>query len=107
MTLSEAADEFEKANRDVEDKIEEMSSKFEEKINELESKLESKEEEVEELSEKVENPQRATQAADDGDGEDVREKVSELSDDELHAQIFQQLDSKGGVRATKEMMHNG
>lgn len=106
LSLSEAAERFEEENRDVEDKIEEMSQKFEEKISDLEEKLESKEEEVEELSEKVENPQRATQASGAEDGKDLREEVSELSDEELHAQIFSQMDAERGVTATKEMIHN-
>lgn len=106
LSLSEAAERFEEENRDVEDKIEEMSQKFEEKISDLEEKLESKEEEVEELSEKVENPQRATQASGAEDGKDLREEVSELSDEELHAQIFTQMDAERGVTATKEMIHN-
>jgi len=107
MSLSEAAEAFEEESKSADEKIEEMAEKFTSKIEDLESKLESKEEEVEELSEKVENPQRATQAADDGDDENLADKVSSLSDDELHAQIFQQLDDKGGVRASKEMIHNG
>jgi len=108
MSLSEAAEEFEEQNRDVEDKIEEMSQKFEEKISDLEEKLESKEEEVEELSQKVSNPQRATQASGAEDGEqNPREEVAELSDEELHAAVFKNnLQSQNGVRATKEMMQN-
>jgi len=107
MSLSEAAEEFEEQSKDVDTKIEEMTQKFEDKISDLESKLESKEEEVEELSEKVSNPQRATQVdGGDGDDEDLSEKVSELSDEELHAAIFKQMDAQNGVRATKEMMYN-
>jgi len=106
MSLSEAAEEFEEQSRDVEDKIEEMSQKFENKISDLEEKLESKEEEVEELSEKVSNPQRATQASGEGEGEDVREKVSELSDEDLHAAVFDSMQAERGVTATKEMIHN-
>jgi len=106
MSLSEAAEEFEEQNRDVEDKIEEMSQKFEEKISDLEQKLEDKEEEVEELSDKVSNPQRATQASGSEGGEDTREKVAELSDEELHAAVFSDMMSERGVRATKEMIHN-
>lgn len=106
LSLSEAAEQFEEENKDVESKLEEMQAQFEDKISDLEEKLESKEEEVEELSEKVTNPQRATQASGAEDGEDVREKVSELSDEELHAAVFQDMMSDRGVRATKEMMHN-
>ena len=106
MSLSEAAEEFEEASKDAETKIQEMEEKFEEKISDLEEKLESKEEEVEELSEKVTNPQRATQASGAEDGKDTREKVAELSDEELHAAVFDDMMSKRGVRATKEMIHN-
>jgi len=106
LSLSEAAQKFEEETKSADEKIEEMQQKFEDKISGLEEKLESKEEEVEELSEKVSNPQRATQATDDGDGEDPREKVSELSDEELHAAVFKDMMSERGVRATKEMVHN-
>jgi predicted DNA-binding protein YlxM (UPF0122 family) len=105
MSLSEAAEKFEESNKDVEEKIDEVTQMFEEKISDLEEKLEEKDEEVEELSEKVANPQRATQASGDEEGpEDLREEVSELSDEELHAQIFSQMNSDSGVSATKEMM---
>jgi len=106
MSLSEAAEEFEEASKDVDTKIEEMQEKFEEKISDLEEKLESKEEEVEELSEKVTNPQRATQASGAEDGKDLREEVAELGDEELHAAVFDDMMSERGVRATKEMIHN-
>jgi hypothetical protein len=108
LSLSDAAEQFEEQNRDVEDKVEEMKEQFEEKISDLEEKLENKEDEVEELSEKVSNPQRATQAsAEDGEEEDLQEKVSNLSDEELHAAVFKNnLQDKRGVSATKEMIQN-
>lgn len=104
LSLSEAAERFEEETKSADEKIEEVAQKFENKISDLEDKLEDKEEEVEELSEKVENPQRATQASDDGEEEDVREKVSELSDEELHAQIFKQMQDKTGARVGKELV---
>jgi len=104
MSLSEAAEEFEQANQDVEEKLDEVVEDFEEKISDLEEKLEEKEEEVEELSDKVSDPQRATQASGEDRLDDLREEVAELDDEELHAQIFQQMSSDSGVSATKEMM---
>jgi hypothetical protein len=104
LSLSEAAERFEEENRDVEEKLQEIEEQFEQQISDLEEKLESKEEEVEELSEKVSNPQRATQASGAEEGKDVREEVAELSDEELHATLFQDMMSDRGVRATKEMI---
>lgn len=102
LSLSEAAERFEEENRDVEDKVEEMSQK----IDSLEEKLESKASEVQELEEKVSDPQRATQAQADEDSEDVREKVSELDDSELHDLVLNDMLDDTGVTATKEMIHN-
>jgi len=105
MSLSEAAEKFEESNKDVEDRLDEVVDTFEQKISDLEDKLEEKEEEVEQLSEEVSNPKRATQASGEEETEDLREKVSNLSDEELHAQVFQQMDSERGVTATKEMIN--
>jgi hypothetical protein len=92
LSLSEAAERFEEESRDVEDKLEEMADK----IDSLEDQLSEREDEVEELSERVNDPQVASQASGD-EAKSAEDRVSELSDEELTERFADQFIGPDGV----------
>lgn len=93
LSLAEAAEMYEEENRSVEERFEEMSSK----IDDLREEIERKDEELSEVKEKAENPQRLSKNTGE-DAKSAKEKVQELSDDDLDSAMMRDWLNKAGVR---------
>lgn len=97
LSITDVAEMYEESQRDVEDKMEEMAQRFEEKIDSLQDELEEKEETLSEVKEKAENPQRVTKTTGE-DVKSVKEKVEELSDDQLDKAVMKNWMEDAGIR---------
>lgn len=96
LGIKELAQMFEEESKSAEQKIDEVREEMSSKIDELSDKLDEKEEELSEVKEKAENPQRLSKNT----GEDVKsakDKVEELSDDNLHKNVMRSWLEDAGV----------